>query len=247
MKPMKRVGVIGCGRIGGPLIKALQKSEAGQNTLVAVLSRQPHTFGDMESQTEASTFLAQGFDLIIDTATPESFAAIAVQALTEADVWTVNPTALADEKLFKALESAGRASGHRLRILHGAIAGLDGVSALAVDPKARVEIKVDLAPSAEGRKTLFKGSVRDAAPLFPDSVNVAMAAGLCGAGLENTQIEVVQPAAGETRRLGLKAESCYGQLELSAIPAVRPDLGIHSVTASIIAALRRDDELIWVG
>ncbi len=243
---MRRVGVIGCGRIGAPLIDALQKGEAGQNELVAILSRKPRGFGNLQSLTDVSSFLAESFDLIIDTATPENFAAIGVQALTVADVWTVNATALADENLFKALEACGRANSHRLRIVHGAIAGLDGVSTLAVDPEAHIELRVDVAPSAEGRKTLFKGSVRGAAPLFPDSVNVALATGLCGTGLDNTQIEVVQPAEGEMRTLSLKGESRYGQLELSAMPAVRPDLAIHSVTASIIAALRRDEEVIWV-
>ena len=243
---MRRVGIIGCGRIGLPLIEALQKEEIGNNQLVAVLTRKIRQFGDVQSLTKVDEFIDTGLDLIIDVSTAEYFASIALQALASADVWTVNVTALADAALVQELEDCGRNSGHRLRILHGAIAGLDGVSALAVDELAEINMGVEVATSPDDPDTLFEGSVRDAASRFPDGVNVALAAGFAGTGLDQTKVKVTQPAQPNMRSLTLRGESKYGQLEVTALPVVRPDLGIHAVTASIIAALRREDQVIWV-
>ena len=243
---MRRVGVIGCGKIGTPLIQALQKGDAGANQLVAVLTRNSRQLDELQAFTEIEDFLDAEPELVIDVSTAEYFSSIAVQTLAKADVWTVNVTALADLELVQELEACGRDNGHRLRILHGAIAGLDGVAALAVDDDAEIEMSVEVALSPGSPECLFKGSVRDAASRFPDGVNVALAAGFAGTGLDRTQLEVTQAAQANIRSLTLDGKSKYGQVEVKSVPVVRPDLGIHAVTASIIAALRREDQVIWV-
>lgn len=170
-----------------------------------------------------------------------------INALEKCDVWTVNAAALSDQNLYNRLESTGQKTGHRLRVLTGAIAGLDGVSALSVSGNAKIFASVDLAPDPEGRKTIFEGSIREAASLFPDDVNVAYATGLASSAIEEGRVCVTQPAEGEERSIGLKAESEFGSLEMKTIPGVIPPKGIHMVAACIIAALRNEDKVIWVG
>ncbi len=244
---MKQLGIIGCGRIGAPLIKAVQSGQAGEWSLLAVLTQTERELDGLVSLTDADSFFKNDFDLIIDAASPVSMSLYGERALSVANLWTVNAAALADNELFSLLEDSGRKNGNRLRVLSGAIAGLDGLAAISVDEDAQVLATVDVAPSTEGRKTLFKGSVREGGKLFPESVNVAVATGLAGTGLDNVQIEVIQPDSGEDRNLSIEAKSQYGQLEVKAIPAVRPDKGIHMVAACLIAALRQEDEVIWVG
>jgi aspartate dehydrogenase len=244
---MKRIGVMGCGRIGGPVIHAIQAGEVGDTSLVAVLARQERSLGNIEASTDPENFFKHEFDLIIDTSTPEGFRLHAIQALQAAEVWTVNGGVLADNELFQSLEQTGRAQGHRLRLLTGAIAGLDGVSCLSVDEEANITAEVCVAPSESGRKVLFTGSARDAARQFPESVNVAVATGLAGTGLDRTQVEVVQPGLDEPRQLGLSGQSKFGQINVTSAPIVRPDKGIHMVAACIIAALRNEEQIIWVG
>ena len=87
---------------------------------------------------------ACGLDLIVEAAGPAALAEHGARALAVADVWTVSGAALADPRLYEELEAAGRRSGHRLRLLSGAIAGLDGIAMAFADPDATLKLEVDL-------------------------------------------------------------------------------------------------------
>jgi aspartate dehydrogenase len=180
----------------------------------------------------------------VEVAGPSALAMHGARALALADVWTVSGTALADDRLLRDLESVGRASGHRLRLVSGAIAGLDGVAAAAVDPSMRLTLKIDLPPGDAPPGPLFKGTVREAAQRFPDGVNVAVAAALAGPGLDGTTIEVSNPGAAK-HRLSLGAESRFGWLSTWSEPRLAP--GVHPVAACLNAALRRELQTVWVG
>lgn len=219
---------------------------AGEWSVSAILSRTEHQFDDLTSLTQADDFFAQQLDLIVDTANPHVLQTHGCRALRSAQLWTVNASALADVHLYNALEEAGKAANHRLRVLTGAIAGLDGVATFSVDPEATVTAVIEVAPSAEPRKTLFRGTAEEAAAHFPDSVNVGVAAALAGPGTERMQIEVVRPHNSDGRKLKLTARGAYGEFESISQPRVVPR-EIHTVAASIIAALRREDRTIWVG
>lgn len=244
---MKNIGIIGCGRIGGPVIKAIQSGQAGDYTLGAVLTRNQQQLDHILTIVDPDVFFSQSFDLVIDTGGPTSMAQHAGRILETSDLWTVNAAALADPTLYELLESTGERFGNRLRVLSGAIAGLDGVATLSIDGDAVISTTVDVAPNIEGRKSLFKGSVREAAKLFPDSVNVAFATGLAASAVDKVQVEVIQPAEDEARTLGIKVTSQYGHCEVLTIPNVIPPEEIHTVAACIIAALRKENLVIWVG
>ena len=180
--------------------------------------------------------------MIVEAAGPQALAMHGERALAIADVWTVSGAALADDLLFQKLLTAGRSSGHRLRVVAGAIAGLDGVSAAAVDPSMELNLQIDLPPGASS--TPFKGTVREAAHRFPENVNVAAAAALAGAGLDRARIEVHSPT-GPRHRLALSAQSRFGLLSAWTEPSLQP--GAHPVAACLIGALRRELQTLWAG
>jgi len=244
---MKRVAVIGTGLIGAPVARAIDSGAVGDWLLCAVLNRSGGTVGETPCLTDAEQFLDSKPDLIIEAASVEALQQYGEQALVQADVWTINAAGLADPTLVSRLEKCGREHGHRLRVVSGAIAGLDGVGALAVDQDAKIKVSVDLMPSAEGRSVKFSGTAREAALAFPEHVNVGAATALAGSGLEKTQVEVAQPALGESRAIGLVAHSRYGKLAVQCEPQVIPKENIHLVAASIIAALKQEQQTIWVG
>ena len=90
--------------------------------------------------------------------------------------WTVNATPLAEEALARRLERAGQQHGHRLRILTGAMAGLDGEAAATVDDQAEVSDSTDFAPSQDPGECVFSGSAAAAAEHYPERVNVGATA-----------------------------------------------------------------------
>ena len=192
-----------------------------------------------------SEFFEEKYDLIVEAAGPQALAMHGARALAIADVWTVSGAALADDRLFQDLESVGRKSGHRLRLVPGAIAGLDGVAAAAVDPAVELHLELDLPPGDSPRRVLFKGTAREAAQRFPDGVNVAVAAALAGPGLDRTYVEVTNPGPAARHRLSVSAQSSFGSLGAWTEPRLAGDA--HPVAACLIAGLRRELQTVWAG
>ena len=109
-----------------------------------VLARSARTVEGVDVGDDPDAFFDQAVDLVIEAAGPDAVRTHGVAALRRADVWSVSGTALADPTLFADLEENGAESGHRLRLVPGAIAGLDGVAALSVADDAVVETVIDL-------------------------------------------------------------------------------------------------------
>ena len=244
---MKRLGIIGCGKIGAPVIKSIQAGLLDNYEIISLLTRSERQIGNLSSVIDPDVFFRNKFDLVIDAGAPPSLELYGKRALTMCELWTVNASELANTNLYEELDKAGRENTHRLRVLTGAIAGLDGLAAISQGRNVEIHAQVDVAQSEQGRKSLFRGSLREAARLYPDCVNVAVATGLAASKLDEVQIEVIQPGPGEERELKLSASSEYGEMKVKTIPRVIPNKDIHMVSACIIAALRQREKVIWVG
>lgn len=242
---MRRLALVGCGRIGAPVLAAWKAGELPGWEIVGVLVRQAQAHRGTLFTTDLATLLAAKPEVVVEVAGPAALAALGEQLLRAAELWTTSPAALADAGLLQRLETAGRDSGHRLRILPGAFAGLDGVAAASAAPGATLHLEIELMPGPAPAQHRFSGSVREAALLFPDSVNVAVGAALAGPGLDATRIAVRHPGPAPRNRLALQAESAAGSLRVE----VQPDVsrGVHPVACSVLAALRRELRVVWVG
>ena len=243
----RSVGIIGCGLIARPVIRELVRGQLDGWKLDAVLARSPRHVEGVDVLAAADQFFAHSFDLIIDAAGPEALRSHGRVALTAAELWSVSGTALANETLRLDLESVGAKHGHRLRLLPGAISGLDGVSTMSIAHDGRVSATIDLVPSGDTTEVVFVGSAAEAADLFPHHVNVVVATALAGVGLERTEVTVRQPAAGRPHTLSIEAISRDGSVTATTQPVVSRSDGVHIVAASLIAALRRESQVIWVG
>lgn len=243
---VKRVSIMGAGRIGAPVIDFVRDSDPWR--LAAVLVRRSRTSAEPWITSDADQFFNQETDLIIDAAGPDALRAHGERALTLADVWTISGTALSDPDLMRRLSRIGEATGHRLRILPGAIGGLDAVSALARDPSVRLSVHATRPGSIDAHATAFSGSARTASARFGNSLNVAAAAALAGPGLDATSVTLTGDAGDRRHHLSIQAESAYGRLSVDI--EIPPDLGTgghNPVSACIIAALVRETRAIWVG
>lgn len=243
---MKRVSLIGAGRIGKPVLEFLRGSNDW--TLVSVLVRTDSTTGDAAATTDDDAFFSIDTDLIIDTAGPDALRCHGERALKHADLWTIGGSALRDSGLKRRLQSVGERSGHRLRILPGAIGGLDAISALACDPLITLNVDVERPGLVGGPGVVFDGSVREGAGRFGDSLNVAAASSLAGPGFDCAHVTLRNLPKNEPHRLSLQAKSRYGRFTASfEVPTKALASGSHPVAASIIAALVRESQIIWVG
>lgn len=239
----RRVGLIGHGRIGRIVAAAIAAGEAGGNEIVAILTRGRDGPASALFHVAARPFLAVPVDLYLECAGPQALATHGEALLARADVWTVSGAALADAGLRARLEATGRAAGHRLRVLAGAIGGLDALAALATQDIDAATLSIR-APEIEAATV---SSLAEAARRMPDGVNVAAAAAAAGGLWDDLRVRLSPADAPGGRSLSLDARGPLGSFEATLRPHTDPGRGLHIVAASLVAALRREDETIQVG
>ena len=246
---MKRVGLIGCGAIGRPVARALLAGKAGTHALAAVLARSPRELDGFPVTDSAENFLAAAPQLIIEAGGPEAFRAHVPAALQRCEVWAVSPIPLADPVLEREIRRIAASTGHALRIAPGALAAFDGIATAMAGGLERLDVFIDLgAGEASEPELLFEGTAREVGLRFPEGVNVVIAAALAGPGLDATHVRVLRPPRGSTgRTIGFTARSRAGVFELMARPRVVRAEDIHTVAASLIAMLRRENAGIVIG
>lgn len=138
--------------------------------------------------------------------------------------------ALAERGLPERLEAAAHAGGSRLRLVSGAIGGLDALASAQVGGLTRVVYSGRKPPSGwkgtpaeraadldtlDHPITFFDGTARDAARQFPKNANVTASVSLAGIGLDATRVQLIADPAASRNVHHVFAEGAFGEMEIT--------------------------------
>lgn len=200
----KRLGIIGFGYIGQAIY---ERAAVDPNLdLAFVWNRSPERLAGLPESLildDLNDFASRRPDLVIEMAHPSLTAAHGEAFLAVCDYLALSVTALADEQLYETLLSVCATHETSLFIPHGALIGLDNLVE-ARDTWADVGVtffkhpnSLDLSTlridpaSLTTATTVFEGSVREAARLFPRNVNTMATCALATLGFDRTHARVV--------------------------------------------------------
>jgi aspartate dehydrogenase len=238
----RRFGILGYGAIGRAIVAAVAQAPVPGHQLCAVLVR-PHQLADAQARvppgvavvTELAALLALAPDVIVEAAGQPAVVAHGAQVLAHGtQLLVLSVGALADAGLHAGLEQAARASGARLVLPVGAIAGLDGLMALRQAGLQRVRYTSTKPPQAwlgtpaqdrfdllalRDRTVVFEGTARAAALGFPKNANLAAAVALAGLGFEATTVQLVADPAATGNTGQIDAEGAASRLQVSVAGA----------------------------
>lgn len=208
---MLKVGMIGYGTIGKDVAEAITEGNAGQTTLSAILVRnldkmQDVSYDDCLITNDEHAFFDTKPDVIIEAAGHHAVQNYAETSLRSGcDFMIVSVGAFCDEALYEHIYSVAEETGQKLYFPSAAVAGLDRIAAGAQGPIDEIKLvtrkptkawygtiaeeKVDLDTVTEPTQ-IFKGTARESARMFPESVNVSAALSLAGRGFDQTNVEV---------------------------------------------------------
>ncbi len=211
LRPL-RIVLIGWGAINKRVAELLQSDLArGDVVIVGIGVRSSSQVQDIPPGTVAvaqpNELGALSPDLVVEAAGRDAVACWGDDALRAAPIFAVaSASALTDDKLFRRLEATAEASGSRIVVPSGALAGVEALAAASALPLEDVVHAIAKPPAAwrgtpaeallalDGLKdpvTFFTGSAREAASSFPQNANVAAITALAGIGLDKTRVELV--------------------------------------------------------
>jgi aspartate dehydrogenase len=229
--PPFSLGVIGYGAIGHRVLNVL-KQQAPDIEISAVLLREgsPRRLTAMPlpivSTVEALHRTRP--DLVLECAGQAALAEYGPATLAAGtDLVVASIGALADVRLSTALRDAARDGHAHLLLPAGAVGGLDALAAMRLAGPISVLYRSRKPPVAwlgtpaeklcdlhalTHATPFYRGTARHAALDYPKNANVAAAIGLAGAGLDETEVELVADPRVTTNTHEIEAEGPSGRM-----------------------------------
>ncbi len=218
---LRRVGLIGFGAIGRSVAQALQRGEAGQAVLAAVLvrdivkytSRSDEVVMELVASQEVvftddpELFFAGPLDLVVEAAGQDAVRMYAEPSLRIGmDVLVVSIGAFTDDALYARLRDLAEGGDGRLLLAAGALPAVDWMQAAARAPVNSVTI-TQTKPVSSWRGTpaealvdlvglsqatcFLSGTAREAAHTFAKSSNITAMLALATGGMDTTRVRLV--------------------------------------------------------
>ncbi len=267
---MVSVGLVGCGTIGTQLALALQRTYPHVSRIAALHDAEPLRARALSSRLRAHPpvvslpQLIRRSQLVLEAASADAAREVIRRALrANRHVFIMSVGGLLRDSSWQRL---ARRSRSRVYIPSGALAGLDGVKAMALGPIRSLSLTTRKPPKAlsaapyvrrRGLRlerlrrpmVVFEGSPRAVVEAFPQNTNVAAALTLAG-GRSGARLRVRVVADPTIRRNihELDVEGACGRLRcrIESVPSANPKTSELAVQ-SAIATLGRIFDPISIG
>lgn len=248
-----RVGILGAGRIGRRIAERLEEGQ-----LAALLCRPAqrdelvHRFGEHVVCTGLDAFMRLEPQVVAECASATTLAGTAPCLLAAGiDLIPLSLAAFADPATEAMLLAAAEAGPGRIEIPAGAMASLGFLAAAREEGLHAVRLTVRYPPARlrgtpgagddAAARTVFSGTVRQAAALFPRHLNVSVGVALAGLGLDRTQFTLVADPGITQATFLVEAEAAPGAVRLAVEGRDLPveDDPVDYTTFSVLRLLRR--------
>ncbi|CAN7611515.1 aspartate dehydrogenase [Pseudoduganella sp. LjRoot289] len=233
---MLRVAMIGCGAIGAGVLELLKHDAEVVFDLVivhaAAVDSARARLGALYPRARVDVGLSGARpDLLIECAGHSAIEAHIIPALASGiPCMLVSAGVLAEAGLAEKLEQAARHGQTQVQLLPGAIGAIDALAAARVGGLDSVVYTCNKPPGAwkntpaerlvdldalAAAATIFEGSAREAARLYPKNANVAATLSFAGLGLDRTRVRLLaDPGAAENMH-HVVAQGAFGSFELT--------------------------------
>ena len=273
MQRRLKIGIVGCGAIGGSLAKAILKDFKAQARLSCLYDVElKKSFSLVKGLCKNRGLVAQSLadlikesDLVIEAAAGKDSWHIAQQALRKGRSVMIMSVGGVTNRLKELSILANRYRG-KVYIPSGAISGIDALKALAATKIRRVILTTRKHPvSFQGVKfitdkgfkldkikndrLLFSGSARQAVKYFPQNINVAAILSLAGIGQDKTIVRIIASPFTKRNIHEIEIESLAASVKTRTENILHPQNPKTSYLAvlSAIATLRQILEPVRIG
>ena len=256
-----RIGLLGCGNIGGILAEAIDNGEVSCS-LVAVFDQDIQRARKLADSLDRKPDVADSFegllqdtDLVVEAASQEAVKAYGTKTLESGkDLLIMSVGALTDEGLLNDLMQIINKTGRRIYIPSGAIAGLDGIKAAKTKGIESVELTTrkppaELGTTTDKERTVYDGSAREGIKKFPKNVNVAATLSLAGIGFDKTKLKIIADPKVNRNAHEIRVRGVFGEfnIKMENLPSPNNPKTSYLAAMSTIAALKEINSALRLG
>ncbi len=265
-----KIGLIGCGSIGTALARYADKQRDIQ--LMFISDFEKGKAGELAKKLKHKPKVVKGpaemsgCDLVIEAASQDAVRNHAIDILDHSDLMLMSVGALADENLSSKVKKKAHATGRRVYMPSGAVAGLDAlksgsfgridsVTLTTRKPPAGLEgapwiIKHDIGLRSIRKPTVvFEGTADDAARWFPKNINVSAALSLAGIGPGKTKVRIIADPFSDVNVHEVEILGSFGRITTTTenVPSPKNPKTSYLAALSAIATLDRIRQNVIVG
>lgn len=237
---MKKLVIVGCGRLAGIVVDAIVNGLLPEYDLVGVYSRTTsHADGVVYKMLQygkhcvacetLESLLALKPDYLVESASPEAMKALAIPALKNGtSILTLSIGALADATFYQDVLKTAKENDTRVYPVSGATGGFDVLRTAFLMGNASARFFNEKGPNAlkntavyddslqTEQRIVFSGNAAEAIKLFPTKVNVAVAASLASVGPDQMQMSMQSTPGfvGDTQRVEIKNDQVHAVINV---------------------------------
>ncbi len=262
-----RLGLIGCGSIGGTVADSVSRGDLPGIELIGAVDAKPVETLGCTVWPDVAHLLDSHPDLVLEAASADAVRGCAAAVLDSgADLMVVSVGAFADMDLLDRLVDLARQKHRQLYVPSGAIGGIDIIKAASMDGLEECSLTTTKPPKSfnnvayvreqgfdldgmQQATILFDGTARRAAGLFPQNLNVAVAISLAGLGVDRTTVKIVADPASVHNVHEVFVRGKFGEASVRLVnrPSPRNPKSSYLTGLSVIATLRRISRQFQLG
>jgi aspartate dehydrogenase len=232
----QRLCIIGSGAISKRVANILAAHSDAKISIVGIATQPGARRCDWwpercQQITDPSGLASLGPDIVLEVASRDAVHQWGEAALKAAGTLVLcSVSALTDDTLRERLVAVGTTAGSQLVIGHGALGGIQAISAAALRPMKRVTHTIRKPPPAwrgtpaerlfdpatlREPVTFFRGRAREAASAYPANANAVVTTAFAGIGLDQTDVELVADPDADKNIHQISATGDFGSLSLT--------------------------------
>lgn len=270
---MLKVGIIGCGFIGGQICRAIDRGEIGME-LYALYDATEGRVSKLVSSLETCRpqgmeleKLVENVDLVVECASQRAVRStlpVALKAGCDAMVLSVG--AFADPNLREELFGLAAAHNCKLYFPSGAVVGIDGLKSASSAEIYSVTLTTRKPPAGlmgapfveehrikleniDEEMLIFEGSASEAVKAFPANVNVAATISLAGIGFERTNVKLIADPGLSRNVHEVSVEGAFGRFttRVENLPSPENPRTSYLAALSAISTLKKLANPVQIG
>lgn len=261
-----RLGLIGCGSIGGAVAAAIERGDLPGLELIGIadltgMEVVKRVAANIRCPvwTDIASLLSLKPDLVLEAASADAVRSCAAKVFEGgSDLMIVSIGALADAEFLQTLIELATKTQRHLHVPSGAIGGLDIIKAAVIDGLEECRLTTTKPPAAfdgvayvrergmdlskiQHPTVIFEGTAREAAVWFPQNLNVAVTISLAGLGADKTTVRIVADPASvhNVHEVFLRGKFGEATVRLVNQPSPHNPKSSYLTALSVIAALQR--------